>query len=963
MAEYLPRRGGVRRRHGAIARRGYALRRDRRIREPRLRLPGQARIDQIAAPGGVSNAGNADGVNFCGARSESAGGSVPNIPAARRAMSESSSREKRKAPPAPPDGTPQRPNQIVHRLRGVIRNSRTALSSFMHGWEHSIHGEQHSARCQDPARKPDSDARGNGLFPCAAPAWDRSDRPRSSRRAARWRRRLAACNMVSIILGVSSWLSLGSRSRCPARLPAPTTPAHDLALAHIEKSAFRWIRLIESSPDLVGSGRRGPAVARQLDALRGWLNECGNARDGYGPVKGGPAPIGAVETMPLVPDRMALPQHGATFDLAAWLPEPVRSEFERPKAIRRRDVPAAPRSRVHSSDWPGVLRKLDDAHMLLLAREEDIPRDGYGRIPRNGAFSVRKDADWDRVVCARKPSNSLETPSKQAGGLLPHGSQVCEKQLGPGVDWIFEKDDLDNMYHKCATSYEQALTTPIGPALSTVAFEGTQALDEARARESMLKGWAPRSDKWQPCLSSLPMGHVRAVDWAQLGHSNFLRAHGGLLDSEVLLYRASAPRSATWDGVMLDDRVIMREAPRGTKLGESRQAAAAVQAYPRFGLEAKASKRERDAIETEFWGAHVHGGEGWARVNDSGMRRPVGASLALCELGAVSGDLWRSCRSLWPNALLYRRCGLGLLDHIYSFDPPDGHVARIPQRVKSELLALVALSPLFWTNLRAPVSTELGASDASDGWCAVVTAMIGERTAAELWRVRDKRAGCYVRCETDVETMLRRAWNEGDHEEQIIAAAVCAMTDDELPDLSEHEKRFSWVSDLADSLGWNEVVRYRASFREHINMKELRAYRTRLRHAARRTECHGTRRLTLLDSSVVRGTASKGRSSSRRLNRIWKPVVPELLAADIQDGTLPVPTKHMPADGATRNRLTRAAPVRPPPSWLTAPEASDYKPFDAIYAASTRQLPKCFFPAVSVEDEACPPLPLVSQFS
>ena len=91
--------------------------------------------------------------------------------------------------------------------------------------------------------------------------------------------------------------------------------------------------------------------------------------------------------------------------------------------------------------------------------------------------------------------------------------------------------------------------------------------------------------------------------------------------------------------------------------------------------------------------------------------------------------------------------------------------------------------------------------------------------------------------------------------------------------------------------------------------------------------------------------------------------MPELLAADIQDGTLPVPTKHVPADGATRNKRTRAAPVRPPPSWLTALEASDYKPFDAIYAASTRQLPKFFFPAVSVEDEACPPLPLVSQFS
>ena len=55
---------------------------------------------------------------------------------------------------------------------------------------------------------------------------------------------------------------------------------------------------------------------------------------------------------------------------------------------------------------------------------------------------------------------------------------------------------------------------------------------------------------------------------------------------------------------MLDDRVTMREAPRGRTLGESAQAAAAVRAYSRYGLEAKPSKRVRDALETEFWGAH-----------------------------------------------------------------------------------------------------------------------------------------------------------------------------------------------------------------------------------------------------------------------------------------------------------------------------------------------------------------------
>jgi len=41
-----------------------------------------------------------------------------------------------------------------------------------------------------------------------------------------------------------------------------------------------------------------------------------------------------------------------------------------------------------------------------------------------------------------------------------------------------------------------------------------------------------------------------------------------------------------------------------------------------------------------------------------------------------------------------------------------------------------------------------------------------------------------------MEALLRRAWNEGEPDEQIIAAAVLAETGDELPDLSEHEALF-----------------------------------------------------------------------------------------------------------------------------------------------------------------------------
>ena len=105
--------------------------------------------------------------------------------------------------------------------------------------------------------------------------------------------------------------------------------------------------------------------------------------------------------------------------------------------------------------------------------------------------------------------------------------------------------------------------------------------------------------------------------------------------------------------------------------------------------------------------------------------------------------------------------------------------------------------------------------------------------------------------------------------------------------MTEHERQYGWVGDLADSLGWREDVRYRVGLSEHINLKEARAFRTAIRRASADPAKHGTRRLTLLDSSVVRGAIAKGRSSSRLLNGLLRPAAVELLAADIQPGKLP----------------------------------------------------------------------------
>ena len=81
-------------------------------------------------------------------------------------------------------------------------------------------------------------------------------------------RRKRWSSSCSVFRAGSRWLTLGGPAKCPGELQSPTSPAHGLALVHIETSSLRWIRLIKPSPALVGCGRRGPAVARQRRAPR-----------------------------------------------------------------------------------------------------------------------------------------------------------------------------------------------------------------------------------------------------------------------------------------------------------------------------------------------------------------------------------------------------------------------------------------------------------------------------------------------------------------------------------------------------------------------------------------------------------------------------------------------------------------------------------------------------------------------
>ena len=130
---------------------------------------------------------------------------------------------------------------------------------------------------------------------------------------------------------------------------------------------------------------------------------------------------------------------------------------------------------------------------------------------------------------------------------------------------------------------------------------------------------------------------------------------------------------------------------------------------------------------------------------------------------------------------------------------------------------------------------------------------------------------------------------------------------------------------------------------DHINTQECKGYTTVVRRAAASVEAHGTQWLVRLDRAVVRGATAKGRSSSRRLNRVLRSVVCDQLAANVVVGSLPVPTRFNPSDALTRDKRVRKHAARPYPQSLAGVDVGDYAAWDRRYGASQREVPAGVF--------------------
>jgi hypothetical protein len=144
-----------------------------------------------------------------------------------------------------------------------------------------------------------------------------------------------------------------------------------------------------------------------------------------------------------------------------------------------------------------------------------------------------------------------------------------------------------------------------------------------------------------------------------------------------------------------------------------------------------------------------------------------------------------------------------------------------------------------------------------------------------------------------------------------------------------------WITELCDCLPFKELFRYRFKRSGHINVNEMRTYKSFLKSCAKSEA--DSRVVALLDSRVTIGAAAKGRSSSAALSRVLRSSLAYVLGANLYPGLLHCASEVNRTDGPSRDKPV-APPTKDEPSWLTDLKMGKTRKFDAVVESS--RIPK-----------------------
>ena len=702
--------------------------------------------------------------------------------------------------------------------------------------------------------------------------------PRSGRRRGRYFRVRVAQRWVNELFAFFSYLELG----CPkdanweGRLGPPC----------INPDAHRRARLL--LPDVLRFGRSGVPSGPPDGGARARLSEALErcAQERYQRADDSIQQIcGALQ---VDPRRISMPSNAGSINICDHLSPPQLKEYSDlgGLVLPEGDLDEAPQAchMVAPGDEDELSSSLLTCNMARLVPEEDLPRRLDGQLLIGGFFAVAKSGGRLRLIFDRRPQNSRER--RFVWIRLPAAALMTRLVLEPNEVVRGCGRDLKDFYFQLAHSDDRLIRNAVGRRVS-------QRLVKKFGKTHFVSAAGKKLTKHTRCRMALRvagMGDLNTVDVTTSVHENVLRKRNVLEPScRLLQYGKRVPRDKLWVGVYIDDLLtVLRVDRRKSRLPnvDSELVARADSAYEAEGFPQSGDKAFNMDLDFKAWGCEMRGGVGraaWPLQCRSDLAK---LTLGVLQIGWASCRLLQQLLGLFAAVFVFKREMFSVFHHIFKFVDGLSETpwtwTRLPAFILDELRAAMLLLPLAESDLRAPLSTNLWATDATPTAGGAVSCEVPKHVIEKLYEISEQR-GAHVRLD---------GGRPGDEDHLKLSG------------------RSSEVGLLALSLPWTVRAQYRFRHISHINLQEARALVRELKEESKHTR-NPIRQVILTDSMVCLGAVAKGRSSSFRLNGVLRCLLPYLVSGRITIALIWIPTDMNPSDDPSRDVSLRA-PVELP---------------------------------------------------
>lgn len=560
--------------------------------------------------------------------------------------------------------------------------------------------------------------------------------------------------LVCLQIAAFNWLCLNCPSHCPFELKLGRK------LAGHQWSVVRMLEHLVvdgNTPEFIEAGDMGRTASKvedleeHLSVLSRAFSEMHDFCGGYdstsmtkpdldnsvgpkfrcGPVVGRSTKEAVITAKPLVASRLKFPS-APSFNPLPFFDADTELRYTKPRSAGRlpeevEGIPPRVNIRADPENKKDLLRML-----ALSGRLQPIEADSYFSSYASGMFAVGKDQLRDRLILDGRPANMLDLGQSKWCKGMASASAVSQLFLEEDRDLCICGEDLHDYFYQFSVNAERVRRNALCESLSVsdASYVFGKPMDEHASNGRVHVGF-----------SSLAMGDVCAVEYAQCAHLSILLQNDVVRPVELLTLHGSIPRGLLQIGVIVDDLIILQQILKSQwhvegKFECEKRVDKAKAAYNKVGLESNPKQAINRATSARFWGIEIDGVKGLCRCSSLRLWPVIAITLRVTRLGLATIGLLECLAGSWVSLLGVRRRLYSLLDIIFDALTVEDQkqVVRLSDALTSELQLLCVLGPLAVVNLRAKAAPFVAATDASLEGMAAVRAQCPRAVSEELFR-------------------------------------------------------------------------------------------------------------------------------------------------------------------------------------------------------------------------------------